>query len=105
MPSDKTRIADGVYRHNRANARDDLYNGASAPTIDRALGLAKCRAASEEFTRALPSFCKRLDIAPELLNLDTATLLMLVCMRQQAIIDDLAAQILTLRFPPQDTPA
>lgn len=82
------------------NARDDLYNGASAPTIERVTALGRCRAASEEFTRALPAFCKRLDIHPDLLNLDTATLLMLICQRQQTIIDDLAQQVSRLAFPP-----
>ena len=90
------------YRTFVMNARDDLYNGASAPTIERAMALGKCRAASAEFTHNLPQFCKRLNIAPELLNLDTATLLMLICQRQQAIIDDLAQQVSRLAFPPTE---
>lgn len=84
------------------NARDDLYNGASAPIINLGSAEAECRAALREFSTKLPDFCKRLDLAPAVLNLRTPELLMLVCMRQQAIIDDLAAQVLTLRFPPQD---
>lgn len=88
----------------------DIFNGATRPTVgarnvvEAGMTHAACRAASEEITRNLTSFCKRLDIAPALLNLDNASLFMLICQRQQAIIDELAATVLALRFPPQDTP-
>lgn len=93
------------------NARDDIFNGAVRPTVgarnvvELGMAQAECRRALAEFNTRLPEFCKRLDIPPAWLNLNTPELLMLVCMRQQAVIDDLAAQVLTLRFPPQDTPA
>jgi hypothetical protein len=64
------------------------------------MATAECRAALAEFSRTLPDFCRRLDIPPAWLNLGTPELLMLVCMRQQAVIDELAAVVNTLRFPP-----
>lgn len=90
----------------RTNARDDLYNGASAPVLRLGTAHAECASALAQFTRDLPDFCRRLDLAPALLNLGTPELLMIVCMRQQSIIDDLAAQVSRLTFPPQqdDTP-
>jgi hypothetical protein len=72
----------------------------SRNVVELGMAAAECRAALEEFNRTLPSFCKRLDIPPAWLNLSTPELLMLVCMRQQAVIDELAAAVNTLRFPP-----
>lgn len=92
------------------NARDDIFNGSARPTVgsrnvvELGMAQAECRRALDEFNRTLPDFCRRLDIAPALLNLNTPELLMLICMRQQTIIDELASTINTLRFPPQDTP-
>lgn len=68
--------------------------------VELGMAQSECRAALEEFNRALPDFCRRLDIPPSWLNLNTPELLMLVCMRQQAVIDDLAATVQTLRFQP-----
>lgn len=75
------------------NTRDDLFNGASAPVIKLGMAEAECRQALAEFNRDLPEFCKRLNIAPSILNLRTPELLMLVCMRQQALIDTLRADL------------
>ena len=90
------------------NARDDIFNGSARPTagsrnvVEAGMTHAACRVASEELTRNLASFCRRLDIAPALLNLDNTSLLILICQRQQAIIDDLAQQVSRLAFPPAD---
>lgn len=81
----------------RANARDNLFNGPSAPVINLGMAEAECRKALQEFSRDLPSFCKQLDIAPAILNLRTPELLMIVCMRQQALIDTLRGDLDELR--------
>jgi len=89
----------------RRNARDDIFNGAHAPRTSRnavELGMkqAECAAALRQFTLDLPDFCRRLDIPPALLNLGTPELLMIVCIRQQRIIDELAATVNRVAFPP-----
>lgn len=92
------------------NARDDIFNGSHTPRLPRTAGArnavevgmaqAECRRALQEFNDNLADFCRRLDIPPAWLNLNTPELLMLVCMRQQRVIDDLAAQVSSLAFPP-----
>jgi hypothetical protein len=90
------------------NARDDLFNGPSAARNAVELGMAEaeCKRALQEFTRELPGFCRRLDIPHQVLSLRTPELLMLICIRQQRIIDDLADTVQRLAFPhTEDTPA
>lgn len=84
------------------NARDDLFNGATRPTagarnvVQLGMAEAECRRALAEFTEKLPALMKRLDLAPAVLNLATPELLILVCIRQQAIIDRLEQTVLQL---------
>lgn len=78
------------------NARDDIFNGPVSPArnvVELGMASAECRKALAEFTRDLPEFCRALDIAPAILNLRTPELLMIVCMRQQALIDRLRGDL------------
>lgn len=77
------------------NARDDIFNGSHGArnVVELGMAEAECRRALAEFTRDLPEFCRRLNVAPSILNLRTPELLMLVCMRQQALIDTLRADL------------
>ncbi len=61
--------------------------------VELGMASAECRAALAEFTATLPDFCRRLDLAPAVLNLNTPELLMLICMRQQTMIDHLGAAL------------
>jgi hypothetical protein len=72
----------------------------SRNAVELGMAAAEGRAALAEFSATLPDFCKRLDIPPAWLNLSTPELLMLVCMRQQKIIDDTLALVMRDRFPP-----
>lgn len=66
-----------------------LLGSTSRNAVEAGLAHSECASAIAEFNRDLPSFCRLLGIAPSLLNLPTPTLLMLICMRQQSIIDTL----------------
>lgn len=77
-----------------ANARDTIFGTDGARNVvELGMEQAECRKALAEFTRDLPHFCKRLDIPPAVLNLRTPELLMIVCMRQQALIDNLRSDL------------
>lgn len=72
---------------------DALNGSAGRNAVEVGIAQGECHSAIDEFNRDLPSFCRRLGIAPSLLNLPTPTLLMLVCMRQQALIDTLRSDL------------
>ncbi len=65
----------------------------SRNAVELGMASAECRAALAEFAAALPGFCRRLDLPPAVLNLSTPELLILICMRQQRIIDDLDTRV------------
>ncbi len=86
MPSDPSdRAINGRFAGSRT--------AGSRNVVELGMAEAECRRALAEFSAALPAFCRRLDLAPAVLNLNTPELLMLICMRQQAIIDDLDTRV------------
>lgn len=75
------------------NSNGHLLGSTARNAVEAGMAQAECRAAVDEFNRDLPSFCRRLGITPAQLNITTPILLMLVCMRQQTIIDTLRADL------------
>ncbi len=75
------------------NGRLTGRTAGSRNVVELGMAEAECRRALAEFSTTLPAFCRRLDLAPAVLNLNTPELLMLICMRQQTMIDHLGAVI------------
>lgn len=76
------------------NGRTDaLRDTTSRNAVEAGIASNECREALNIFNRDLAAFCRRLDIPPSWLTLRTPELLMLVCMRQQALIDTLRGDI------------
>ncbi len=71
------------------NGRLTGRTAGSRNVVELGMAEAECRRALAEFNSRLPDFCRRLDLAPAVLNLNTPELLMLICMRQQSMIDAL----------------